>query len=996
MRQVEDFFVETKAGNITRLVDEISSDHDEFDFDDALATMSNALETTSGALAKLQKLQHDISQVFSVYAAFPNDKKGRKKLEKALLKAQEECNKLSSSLGNVQDELDQTKEKAKKLQKQLDSKNSEIGKLQKSVEETKLLKETNHSLQKELKEANELLLKAREEKEKLQKTELSSASVSVSPEYLKLKAELERQKELNEQLSSEHQTKEAALVSEIETVKENYEAEITELRDKFEEQMKSLMDLDDMEFEDRRSSNEDDTMDYPDEALAEPEIVLDSDTTMNEKVPVTQSMDDIVSPQETAPEEYVAEPVPQIVLDDVISRQEAEVNQKQHEEELKEIKSKSKKMIASLKAQIMDQQNKYETTINDHKKEVTTLTSQYDALKIEREQDRSQYETINTEKERIDHELAQLLLTRDEQAHTIENLQAQINVLQQQVALVDANLVRESRSVQWETPMHTHSSTPMLSHVNTLVSMHEVPLEDAGKTSRGYYQSPSLQIASTKLEEENFDGSVLSSALSSTSMSPNVSPTRRQSYESEPPITTINPSVMTMDHPVVKECQKAYKSVVQFKNKMAVLLSSIGSPELAAELSLLQEIKDSDRIVNVQAQVTLMRHNLIATVNKIEQVLNGEMKRLANSEIVVKTEEDKISQASEDELIKLRVQLRNAKHTMKFESEEHHRMLSDLKDANENLKAEVAYLKKAAAKNQQETSELIMFTRLDNDRNSLSLKSALQSNKISDDVYSETVKAMEDYGSISSQQFINLAQQYKHSMVINHIMHQLEGLSPAKKEAIQERIVQYSQKKSRCLSAKLDELRIQKSQLANVLTSTLNEIENDTGVFLIKPIIRGKNTNLPEPTFRIPAKPNAPVRYSVDKRWMVTKPKHHHDRDAKSHILYQPKLQQIGSVNRDSVPDVSSRHTRLQLTDLYQQRKVTTEVRPEAIVVYGSEPPSKRRVGQPTDSEKQWNVDESVAIRPSISSIRNHYDDGSTMPKSILPPINVPSDRVIA
>ena len=1003
LRQVEDFFIETKAGNITRLVDEISSDHDEFDFDDALATMSNALETTNEALAKLQKLQQDISQVFSVYAAFPNDKKGRKKLEKALLKAQEECNKLSSSLGNVQDELDQTKEKGKKLQKQLDSKNSEIGKLQKSVEETKLLKETNQSLQKELKEANELLLKVRQEKEKLQKTELSSASVLVSPEYLKLKAELERQKELNEELSKEHQAKEAALVSEIETVKENYEGEFTELRDKFEEQMKSLMDLDDMDFEDQHSSNEDDNMDYPDEALVEPEVVLDSDTNMIEKVPVTQSMDDVASPQETAPgtsEENMVEPMqtPQIVLDDVISRQETEAKQQQLEEELKEAKSKSKKMIASLKAQLMDQQNKHETIINDHKKEVTTLTAQYDALKEER----SQYETINMEKERIEHELSQLLLTRNEQAHTIQNLQAQIDALQQQVALVDANLVTESRSVQWETPVCPQSSTPMLSHVNTLVSMHEVPLEDgksSGRTSRGRQQSASSQIASTKLEEEkkeNLDGSVLSSEVSSTSMSPNISPTpitRRQSYESEPPIATI---VMTMDHPVVKECQKAYKSIMQFKNKMAMLLSSIGSPELAAELSLLQEIKDGDRTVNVQAQVTLMRHNLIATVNKIEQVLNGEMKRLANTEIVVKTEDDKISQASEDELIKLRVELRNAKHIMKVESEEHHRTLRDLEDANENLKAEVAYLKKVATKNQPETSELIMFTRLDTDRNSLSLKSALQSNKISDDVYSQTVKAMEDYGSISSQQFINLAQQYKHSMVINQIMHQLEGLNPAKKEAIQERIALYSQNKSRCLSAKLDELRIQKNQLANVLTSTLNEIENDTGVFLIKPIIRGKNINLPEPTVRIPAKPIAPVRYSVDKRWAVAKPKHHHDRDARSHILYQPKLQQIGSVNRDSVPDVSSRHTRLQLSDLYQQRKVTTEIRPEAIVVYGSEPPSRRRAGQPADAEpKQWNADESVAIRPSTSGIRNRHDDG-TMSKSILPPINVPSDRVIA
>ena len=1006
LRQVEDFFMETKASNITRLVDQISSDHDEFDFDDALATMSNALETTNGALAKLQKLQEDISQVFSVYAAFPNDKKGRKKLEKALLKAQEDCDKLSSSLGNVQGELEQTKEKAKKLQKQLDAKNSEIGKLQKLVEGTKLLKETNQSLQKELKETNELLLKARQEKQKLQQTtELSSASISVNPEYLKLKAELERQKELNQQLTSEHQAKEAALINEIESVKENYEAEITELRDKFEEQMKSLMDLDDMEFEDERISNGEDNIDYPDEA--EPEIILDLD--INDQTPVLQSMDDIVSPEETSPQEAAPEeePVqihvtPHIIVEDVISREEAEANQKQLEDELKEVKSKSKKMIASLKAQVMDQQNKHEAAVSDHKKEVSKLASQYDAMKKGREQERSECKAINTEKERIEHELSQLLLTRDEQAHTIENLQAQLDVLQEQVNAhlvhqVDNSVVTVSRSVQWEAPVHTNSNMSMLTQVITPVSMHEIPLEDGRYSgSRSHQQSASSHIVSEDEEEKRgtFDSPLLGSELSSASMSPNVSPTpntRRQSCGSEPPITT---TVITMDHPVFKECKKVYASIIQFKKKMISLLSSIGRPESAAltELTLLKEIKDGDHTANVQTQVTLMRHNLIATVNKIDQVLKEEMKRLATSEIVVKTEDHKISQAHEDELIRVRIELRNTKRTMEAESEEHHKMLRDLKDANENLKAELAYLKKIATKNQLATSELIMFTRLDGDRNSLSLKNALQSNKISDNLYSQTVKAMEDYGNISSQQLINLAQQCKHKMVISRIMRQLEGLNPAKKEAIQERVVQYSQEKTRCLSAKLDELRTQKNQLANVLTSTLSEIENETGIFLIKPIIRGKNRDLPVPTFRTPGKPNAPVRYSVDTRWPVTKPRHHHDREAKNHTLFKPQLQQIGSAKRDLLPDVSSRHTKFQLTELYQQRKVTTEVKPETIVVYGSEPPSRRRASQPADAERKWNVDESV---PSTGNMRNH-DDGSAITKGVLPPINIPSDRVIA
>ena len=1002
LRQVEDFFMETKASNITKLVDELSSDHDEFNFDDALATMSNALESTSIALAKLQKLQQDISQVFAVYAAFPNDKKGRKKLEKALLKAQEECNNLNSNLANVQDELDQTKEKAKKLQKQLDSKNSEIGKLHKSVEEAKSLKEKNQSLQRELKETNELLLKARQENEKLKNTEPPSISVSVSPEYLKLKSELERQKELYEQLTNEHQVKEAALISEIETVKENYEGEIMELRDKFEEQMKSLMDLDDVEFEDEHSSNDalmDDTMDYPDQPMAGQETIVESDSILNEKVPVAESVDDITLPQETVAEETAVE--------DLIN------NQRQLEEELKEAKSKSKKMIASLKAQILDQQNKHEAAMHDHAKQTTKLQSQNDALRKEKEQERSRYEYVSSEKERIHHELSQLLLMKDEQAHTIEDLQAKLDMLQQQV---DENLATVSRSVQWETPVRTHSNTPvvmatsMLSHVTTplpthhemsghgtpgevheeykdvpsMISMHEVPLnndQSSGRKISGRQQS----------EDANKDDSP--SEFSPTSMSPNASPTQRQSYGSESLKRAMNPPVMTMEHSVVKDCQKVYKSIVQFKNKMITLLSSIGRSRSVAELKLLEEVRDIDQTANVQSQVTLMRHNLTQTVNTIEQVLNEEMKEWSKPEVVVTTESDKNSKASEEELIKLRVELRSMKHTMETESEEHYRRLKDLKAANENLKAEMAYLKKMASKNQQEGSDLIMFTRLDSDRNSVSLRSALQSNKISDDVYSQTVKAMEDYGSISSQQFINLAQQYKHCIVINQLIRQLEGLNPAKRDAIQERIVQYSQRKSRCLSAKLDQLRVQKNQLANMLTNTLSDIENDAGVFLIKPIIRSKNVTLSEPSIRTPAKLNGPIRYAVDKRWPVTKPRRH-DRDTNNHVLCQPKLQHINTaINRDSIPDVSSRHTKVQFIDLlHHHRKVTMEMRPETIVVYGSEPPSSRRRQPGSDTDKQWNIDESVAIR-------DHYDDDNTVScgkTSILPPINIPSDHITA
>ena len=58
-----------------------------------------------------------MAQLFSIAATYPDTKKGRKKLEKALLKSQEEVQGLSNTLQAVQGELEQSKAKCDQLQK---------------------------------------------------------------------------------------------------------------------------------------------------------------------------------------------------------------------------------------------------------------------------------------------------------------------------------------------------------------------------------------------------------------------------------------------------------------------------------------------------------------------------------------------------------------------------------------------------------------------------------------------------------------------------------------------------------------------------------------------------------------------------------------------------------------------------------------------------------------------------------------------------------------
>jgi len=302
-----------------------------------------------------------------------------------------------------------------------------------------------------------------------------------------------------------------------------------------------------------------------------------------------------------------------------------------------------------------------------------------------------------------------------------------------------------------------------------------------------------------------------------------------------------------------------------------------------------------------------------------------------------------------------------------------------MESTNKNLKAEIAYLKHKAVKNHQKGSELVMFTHLDSDRNSQSLKSALQSNKISDDLYSQTVKTMEEYTSISSDQFVNLANQYKHCVLVNQLMSDLEGIPASKKETVKEKVTQYSQIKSRQLSAELNELQLKRTHLADSLTVTLSEIETDTGVFLIKPIIQGSKRHWLEPSLRFPSKPLVTsFRYRLPDPNQIIR-----QNDGCNHVILHPKLQQV-----KSTPDVT--HNRNLQLMAYLQTRHRRRVKTAAtgpIIVSGSEPPSRRP--KLVKIEKKWNVADSVVDRPSS---RPHRDDTTT---PTLPPINIPIDITV-
>ncbi len=241
LQSLHDFFQETRAGNTEQVLEEVAAE--EVDFDQATVGLESALETAQVAADRLLEIKHEMGQLFMMFATYPDTKKGRKKMEKALLKAQEEVESLNTTLQSVQLELEQSKDKCKQLQKQLESKTTENTKLRKTTEQVKKLEATNESLQAELSTVQSTLKKAQEDLERAKnvKSEVKEVVKVDEGRMRELEAQMAVEREGRERVEREREEVEAQLKGELERVREEHEREVEEMRSRYEDQLRSLM-----------------------------------------------------------------------------------------------------------------------------------------------------------------------------------------------------------------------------------------------------------------------------------------------------------------------------------------------------------------------------------------------------------------------------------------------------------------------------------------------------------------------------------------------------------------------------------------------------------------------------------------------------------------------------------------------------------------------------------------------------------------------------------
>ncbi|XP_067942045.1 myosin-11-like [Watersipora subatra] len=171
----------------------------------------------------------------------------------------------------------------------------------------------------------------------------------------------------------------------------------------------------------------------------------------------------------------------------------------------------------------------------------------------------------------------------------------------------------------------------------------------------------------------------------------------------------------------------------------------------------------------------------------------------------------------------------------------HTAMVMELQDTVAGLTRELALVKEQAEEREEEQSDqesAIMFTRLDAERNAKNLKRALNNNKLTEDKYQAAVDKMDEYISLPAKRFSELVKKYVHHRNMIRIEETIKNRHNFDSSDVDmlERMESLQNLRTRRWMDKMDEFAERRSELASDLMASLEELEQESGIFMIKPM----------------------------------------------------------------------------------------------------------------------------------------------------------------
>ncbi|KAF6018308.1 hypothetical protein EB796_023394 [Bugula neritina] len=170
-------------------------------------------------------------------------------------------------------------------------------------------------------------------------------------------------------------------------------------------------------------------------------------------------------------------------------------------------------------------------------------------------------------------------------------------------------------------------------------------------------------------------------------------------------------------------------------------------------------------------------------------------------------------------------------------------MVMELQDTVAELRRELAIVKEQAetresAEQASDQESSIMFTRLDAERNAKNLKRAVNNNKLTEEQYNEAVDKMDEYVSLPARRLSELVRKFVHHknmMRIEDIIKNREDLEETDVVML-EKMENLQNKRTQRWMNKMDALAEKRAELANELMLSLEDLEQESGIFMIKPM----------------------------------------------------------------------------------------------------------------------------------------------------------------
>ncbi|XP_060555548.1 uncharacterized protein LOC132716319 isoform X1 [Ruditapes philippinarum] len=348
------------------------------------------------------------------------------------------------------------------------------------------------------------------------------------------------------------------------------------------------------------------------------------------------------------------------------------------------------------------------------------------------------------------------------------------------------------------------------------------------------------------------------------------------------------------EHPLVSEYLRAYTGIHNFKEAMSRVLvdkDQMSASQILTDLDILQFNKD-DKVV---PQISNMTENIYYVLNEVSQVINSVLQNdrgpvvsslmmgmsrdatqrtimreksgvtadaleTRGSQRTVSTKAGSVStdaaqyqdlQAQYEKLLDMQIfgQNQMSDDSKKYEEQQKHNVvvMMEMQDTINQLQRELSALGKqtrrpvsasASTAGIQNTDSAIMFTRLDSERNAKIMKKAVNERKLDANRYKEAMVQMDEYVSLPAQRLAHLVRKYVHHCRMKDIEENVQ-----KSQSLNENVFELFDKmealqnhRAKRWAERMDEMGSERYRLANMLMETLDSIEQESGLFLIKPM----------------------------------------------------------------------------------------------------------------------------------------------------------------